>query len=187
MNLVNRLLVIVGLLIAVALTPIAIVLVLFFRPGVAAWLNNLARGLTDGPNVLFVQVICVGVALFVFIVALILLFLEFSRPSARRLRVQQVTDGIVQVTDEALIQRLEHDIAQIADVVSVRMRAAAGKGDLVNLTVELETSPEVNVPAKSQQVIAAAKQVMEQQMGLQVGKIQVQLNPVRKPVKPQGS
>jgi uncharacterized alkaline shock family protein YloU len=47
---------------------------------------------------------------------------------------------------------------------------------VVDLFVELETSPEVNVPKKTQEVIAAAKQVMEEQLGLKVGKVQVQLD-----------
>lgn len=181
MNAVNRLLVVVQLLIAIALMPIAIVLVLFFRPGIAAYLSNLARGLTEGPNAFLIQSICVGSALLIFVVSITLLFLELQRSSVRRLRVQQVTDGQVEVTDDAIIQRLEHSIGQIADVLRVKPRvAAANKGKAVDVFVELETNPEVNVPQKTQEVIAAAKQVMEQQMGLTVRKIKVQLDYSRK-------
>ena len=188
MNFINRLLVMIGLVMAIALAPISIVLVLFFTSGIANTLNNLERSLAGGASTFLIQAICVIIALTVFIVSILLLFLELNRPMARHLRVPQVTDGQVEVTDEAIVQRLEHNIALLADVVSVKPRVAATKkGTAVDAFIELETSPEVNVPQKTQEVIAAAKQVMEQQMGLQVGKIVVQLNYSRKETKPQGA
>lgn len=188
MNFVNRLLMVLILLAAIVVTPISIVLVLFFRPSIAAFLNNLARGVTEGAGAGMTQLICVGVVLLIFVVAVIMLFLELQRPPARRLRVQQVTDGEVQVTDEAIVQRIEHNVGQLADVLRVKPRvAAANKGKAVDVYIELETSPEVNVPQKTQEVIAAVKQVMEQQMGLQVNQIQVQLDYSRKQTKIQST
>ncbi len=188
MNFVNRLLVMLGLVIAIAVAPILIVLVLFFTPGIANTANDLGRTLAGGPSAFFIQVICVIGALTIFVIAIILLFLELNRPTVRRLRVPQVTDGQVEVTDEAITQRLEHNIALLADVVAVKPRVeATKKGTAVNAFIELETNPEVNVPQKTQEVITTAKQVMEQQMGLQVGKIVVQLNYSRKETKAQGA
>lgn len=186
MRAVNRFLVIVGLVIAIALMPIVIMLVLFFRPNIAGFLINLARGISEGPNVLIFQLICVIAALLIFIAALTLLFLELQRSSSRRLRLQQIADGQVEVTDDAIVQRLEHSIGQIADVLRVKPRiVSVNKGKAVDVVVELETNPEVNVPQKTQEVIAAAKQVLEQQMGLAVHQVQVQLDYSRKQTKPQ--
>ena len=186
MNAVNRFLVIVELLLAIALMPITITLVLFFRPSIAGFLTNLARGISEGSNVFMLQLVCVIVALLIFVGSLILLFLELQRSTTRRLRVQQITDGQVEVTDDAIVQRLEHSIGQIADVLRVKPRVVpVSKGKAVDVLVELETNPEVNVPQKTQEVIAAAKQVMEQQMGLVVRQVQVQLDYSRKQTKPQ--
>jgi len=177
MNFINRLLVIVGLLGAIALMPILIVVLIFFRPGLVDTVNNVARGLVSGPNVVLVQATCVGLAVLVFVVAILLLFLELQRPSTRRLRVQSVTDGQVELTADAIMHRLEHAILQVVDVAKAKPRVvSASKGNVVDLFVELETSPEVNVPQKTQEVIVAAKQVMEEQLGLKVGKIQVQVD-----------
>ncbi len=177
MNFINRALLIVELLIAIALTPILIVILLFMRPAMIDTVNAAAHSLVDGPNALLIQAICVGLAAFVFIVAILLLFLELQRPALHRLRVQSVTEGQVEVTADAIINRLEHAILQIADISKVKPRVvSASKGNVVDLSVELETNPEVNVPKKTQEVIAAAKQVMEEQMGLAVGKIHVQVN-----------
>ncbi len=188
MNFVNRLFVMIGLVIAIAVAPISIVLMLFFPSQLANAANNLGRTLAGGPSAFLIQAICVIAALTIFIVAILLLFLELNRPSGRRLRVPQVTDGQVEVTEEAIIQRLEHNIALLADIVSVKPRVAATKkGTAVDAFIELETSPEVNVPQKTQEVIATAKQVMEQQMGLQVDKVVVQLNYSRKATKAPGA
>jgi hypothetical protein len=183
MNSVNRLLLIVELLIVVVALPIVVILLLFNRAGLSDTLASVTRGLAAGSDTALSQVLCVGSALLIFVVAVILLFLEL-RPSSRRLRVKQVTDGQVEVTDDAIIQRLGHSILQIADVIGAHPRVAAAKNNAVDVSVELETSPEVNVPQKTQEVIVVVKQVMEEQMGLQVGKIRVQIDYSHKP-KPQ--
>ncbi len=176
MNLINRALLIVELLIAIAVTPILIVAVVFMRPAIVESLDNFSRSLVSGPNALLTQSICVGLSALVFVIAILLLFLELQRPSMHRLRVQSVTEGQVEVTAEAIIHRLEVAIMQIADVTQVKPRVVSASKGNVDLFVELETSPEVNVPKKTEEVIAVAKQVMEEQMGLKVGKVQVQVH-----------
>jgi hypothetical protein len=176
MNWVNRALIIVELIIAIALMPIVITILIFFRPGLADAVDNLVRSMVSGPNAAMIQTISVGLAALIFVIAILLLFLELQRPSIHRLRVQSVTAGQVEVTADAIIHRLEVAILQIADVTQVKPRVVAASKGTVDLFVELETGPEVNVPKKTEEVIAMAKQVMEEQMGLKVGKVQVQVH-----------
>ena len=176
MNLVNRFLMIVELLVAIALMPVLIALLIFFRPTLAATVKNLMDNLVSGPNAALIQAIGVGTAVLVFVVAILLLFLELHRPAVNRLRVQSVTEGQVEVTADAIIHRLQVAILQVADVTQVTPRVVSASKGTVDLFVELETSPEVNVPKKTAEVIAVSKQVMEEQMGLKVGKIQVQVH-----------
>ena len=188
MQMLNRLIVMAGLLVGIIFAPISIVLALFFMPALADNVSNLGRGLAGGPSAALIQVICVIAALVIFLVSIILFFLELNRPTARHLRVSQVTDGQVQVMDDAIVQRLEQTLSQIADVITVKPRVVAGKkGATVDAFIELATSSEVNVPQKTQEVIAATKQVMEQQMGLTIGKVTVQLNYAHKDIKKQGA
>lgn len=187
MNSVNRLLVIAELLLGIAILPIVIFLFLFYRASLSDNLASVARTVASSPEAALTQVVCVGAALLLFVVAILLLFLELRFTSSRHLRVQQVTDGQVEVTDAAIVQRLEHNIMQIPDVIGVHPRVAAAKNNTVNVLVELETSPEVNVPKKTQEVILAVKQVMEEQMGLQVGNIRVQIAHSRKSLQPLGT
>ena len=176
MNFVNRLIMIVELLFAIALTPIFIALVIFFRPSIATTVNNVMSNLVGGPNATLIQAISVGTALLVFVVAILLLFLELHRPAMNRLHVQSVTEGQVEVTADAIIHRLQVAVLQVADVTKVTPRVVSASKGMVDLFIELETLPEVNVPKKTAEVIAVSKQVMEEQMGLKVGKVQVQVH-----------
>jgi hypothetical protein len=186
MNVINRLIVMVELIVALLIVPAAIVVVLFFFPGIAGILNNLARSLTDSATVFLVQLICVLTLLTVFFIVILLLFLELSTPRAHLFQVQ-VTDGRVQVTEQAIVQRLEHSIAQIAEIALVKAHVVASKGNAIEAFIELETSPQVNVPQKTQEVIALAKQVLEQQIGLKVAQVRVRLNYSRVQAKSQNA
>jgi len=45
----------------------------------------------------------------------------------------------------------------------------------VNATLDLETTPDIDVPMKTDEVIAVAREVVEEQMGLQLGKVYVRI------------
>lgn len=181
MNFINRMLVILQLLLTIVLMLILIVFLFLSRQGLVDIVTNFTRGLVSGPNVLLTQMICVGLASLLIVIALLLLFLELHRSPTKQLKVQEVTGGQVEVTIEAIVHRLEHAISQISDVTRVRPRVVATKkGNVVDLFLEVETTPDVNVPQKTQEIIAAARQVMEERMGLKVGKIEMRLDHTRK-------
>ena len=52
------------------------------------------------------------------------------------------------------------------------------------LELDLQTAPEVDVPMKTEEVVAVAREVIESQMGLQLSKIQVNIEhvPYRPPL-----
>ncbi|CAG0944997.1 hypothetical protein ANRL1_02054 [Anaerolineae bacterium] len=182
MNLINRMLVILQLLAAIALIPIAVVLLLFYRAPMVDAIAGSIRNVLTGANAVYSQAVCVGVAIFVFVVSVLLLFLELQRGGGRRLRLQ-VSEGHAELTEDAIDGRLEQAILRIADVAKVKSRVAARRKNLVDVMLEVETTPEVIVPKKTQEVITAVKQVMEEQLGLQVGKIQVRVDHPRQTKK----
>ena len=181
MNFINRMLVVLQLLAVIALAPIAIVLLLFYRQGIANTLSNLGNGLTNAATPPVALLICIGLVALVFLIAIMILFLEMQRPAIKRLKVQQVMGGEAEITADAIVHRLEYAVAQIADVTRVRPRVVATKkGNIVDLFLEVETNPDVNVPQKTQEVVMVARAVMEEKMGLKVGKIQVRLDHAKK-------
>lgn len=186
MNFINRTLIVLQLLIAIALAPTLIAIILL-RPTWFDSLNNVSRVFTTGPNAVLTQLICIALAAIGGLIAVLFLFLEVQRPAIRRLKVQQVVGGEAEITSEAIVHRLEQAILQIPDVTRVRPHiAAAKKGNMVDLFLEVETAPDVNVPQETQQVLTTARSVIEDKMGLKAGKIQMRLDHSKKIKKQKG-
>jgi hypothetical protein len=181
MNFINRMLIVLELLFLVVLGPVLIVVLLLFRPNMAATLSQLVNALTSGPNSALTQLICMGLAALMSLIAILFLILEFQRPAVKHLKVQQVMGGDAEITADAIVHRLEQAILQIPDILKVRSRiASAKKGNIVDLAIEVETNPDVNVPQKTQEVLTTARSVTEEKMGLKAGKIQVRLDHSKK-------
>jgi uncharacterized alkaline shock family protein YloU len=180
-NRVNRAIVIVGLVLAIALMPILVVMLLSLSPALVETWAGLARGLLVGPTASYTQAIGIAVAVLIFVVAVVLFVLEIQRPALSGLRVQQVSDGEVQVTAEAITQRLQNEILRIPEVTKVKSHVTAAKKGLVDLFLQIETTPEVNIPEKTQEIIQAARHLTEEKIGLKLGKVQVQVDHSRPP------
>lgn len=181
MNRVNRTIVVVELVLAIALMPVLVVMLLSLSPALVETWGGLARGLLVGPTASYTQAIGIAVTVLIFVVAVVLFVLEIQRPALSGLRVQQVSEGEVQVTAEAITQRLQNEILRIPDVTKAKSRVTAAKKGLVDLVLQIETTPEVNIPEKTQEIIETAKHLTEEKIGLRLGKIQVQVDHSRLP------
>lgn len=96
-----------------------------------------------------------------------LLILQVRGPARRTIRVQKVDGGVVSVTTEALAERLQYHLDQLADVISVKVKVTPHGGS-VDLNLDVRTGADVNVPEKAQQVLETARQVVEDKMGLKL-------------------
>ncbi len=181
MNRVNRVVVIVELVLVIALMPILVVMLLSLSPALVQTWAGMARGLLIGPSAPYTQAVGIALAVLIFVLAIVLIILEIQRPALSGLRVQQVTDGDVQVTAEAITQRLQNEILRIPEVTKVKPSVAAAKNGLVDLFLQVETTPDVSIPSKTQEIIVAARQLLEEKIGLKLGKIRVQVDHTRPP------
>jgi uncharacterized alkaline shock family protein YloU len=75
----------------------------------------------------------------------------------------------VAVTAESLVERLQYQIDQLADVIGVKVRVAP-RGGGVDVEVNLQTGADVNVPEKAEQVLEVTRQVVEDKMGLKLAR-----------------
>lgn len=180
-NRVNRAIVIVELVLAIVLMPVVVVMLLSLSPALVDTWAGLANGVLVGPTASYTQAIGIAVAVLIFIIAIVLLVLEIQRPGLSGLRVQQVSDGEVNVTAEAITQRLQNEILRIPDVTKARSHVVAAKKGLVDLFLQVETSPDVNIPEKTQEIIGAARHLTEEKIGLKLGKVQVQVDHSKPP------
>jgi hypothetical protein len=85
-----------------------------------------------------------------------------------------VAGGEAHIAVESVAQRLAYNIDQLPDVVKVSPRITSrSKG--VDVDLLLETSPDIDVPMKTEEVLQVTREVIEDQMGLKLGKVQVKI------------
>ena len=109
---------------------------------------------------------------FVWVFSAAILWLEVRRPRTKTIKVQKVSGGEAELTTDSIASRLEYNIDQLADVVKVKPTISSGrKGVLVDL--ELETTPEIEVPMKTEEVQQLTKDIIENRMGLRLDSVRV--------------
>lgn len=176
MNVFNRIVVVLILLVLlVALVILAIMpfpALTTLRAGVDGLQNALA-GFAESSNALFVVARIVVVVLAVALLGLLLAF-ELRRSGPRTVRVHTEGGSQATVTTDSVARRLTWHIDQLADVISVTPVVHA-HGQSVNVRLDLETQPEVDVPMKTDEVVAVTREVIVERMGLQVGKVEVRI------------
>ncbi len=180
MNVFNRLVMIVLLVVSMIVLPVVLVLVPA-RPEMVViigqqGLNRLAA--MSGQNQLLFILGGASLAVLIFVVCGLLLWLELRRPRGKVVTIHKVSGNAAKVTTDSIARRLEYNIDQLADVISVKPKVAArGKGVQVQLNVE--TGPEIDVPAKTEEISKVAREVIEERMGLRLaGKIEIHVKHV---------
>jgi hypothetical protein len=122
--------------------------------------------------------------------ALVFLWLEI-RPQTKRTITVRGRDGTeAEVSTSSVAKSLEYHIADVSDVSKVRA-TVRGVRTGVNIVLDLETTPELDIPSKMEEVSQAARDLIEGRMGLHVATIRVNVRqappakvaaPVPKPV-----
>lgn len=106
---------------------------------------------------------------------LALLWLELRRRKAPVVRVQLPSGAQATVTAESVARRLAWHVDQLADVVHVTPEVRT-RGTSVDIFMVLETAPEVDIPLKSEEAMALAREVVERDMGLQLRNLKVEVH-----------
>ena len=168
MNIFNRVVMVILLLLAVVASAIFTVVPFHF----IAFLTRAVEVLNRSVQGARLASLLVGVGLV--ILWIFLLVLEVWRPPKRTVRVLKVSGGEAELTIDAIAQRLVYRVDQLADVVSVRPRISAGRGG-VHVQLVLETSPDIDVPTKTEEVCGVVRGVIEERMGLKLRKVKVKV------------
>ncbi len=171
MNTFNRFVMILVILVAFVVLTIGLAIPVETLTVVKAVVDNTLHALGRIRPVFILPfrallVLCV-VAVDVLLIGL--LMFEVRGPARHTIRVQKVGGGIVAVTTEALAERLQYHLDQLADVISVKAKVIP-RGQSVDLDMDVRTSADVNVPEKAEQVLEVARQVVEDKMGLKLAR-----------------
>ncbi|MDW8071317.1 MAG: hypothetical protein RMK79_07565 [Anaerolineae bacterium] len=174
MHIFNRILVILGLL---AIMVISAILFLAWGPflqlliGMLQQVNSTLNAVAESDPLLrwaggF------GLTVLVWAACIGLLWLETRRPRARTITVQQVSGGHAELTVDSITSRLQYNLEQLPDIIHVWPRVrGARKG--VRIDMAVETNPEVDVPAITEEIRQRTRDIMEQHMGLRMESIRV--------------
>jgi uncharacterized alkaline shock family protein YloU len=171
---VTVLVIVVLWIIVVLLAAVPEVTIGWARQGLDALEQSLARGAAGEPAWLF-PVLRAGALLFATLVALLLMRWQLGRKRISVVKVKATAGGEAAVTAESIARRLAWHVDQLADVIKVTPQVRT-RGSAVDVQLDLQTSPDVDVPMKTEEVIALTRDVIQNQMGLQVNKVKVNVD-----------
>jgi hypothetical protein len=176
MNVLNRLVVILLVLIIIILTAVIVIVPkqsFDVAGNFSDWLHdNTDTYLKDDWALFAAGRVIIGGA--VVLLCLFLLWLELRRPKKKSVRVQKLAGGEAHITIDSIEQRLAYNIDQLPDVVKVTPRIT-GRSRGVDIDLLLETTPDIDVPMKTEEVLQVTREVVGERMGLKLGKVTVKI------------
>ncbi|MBC8249651.1 MAG: hypothetical protein H8E90_08225, partial [Anaerolineales bacterium] len=156
MNTFNRVVVVLLLLVTIIVMTIVLVVPRPVIEVLQEWLWNLDANLAlVSPPILLV--VGVALALLVDVVCAVLIWLEFRRRRSRAIRVRSVSGGKAELSVDSIARRLERNISQLEGVTFIQPNIWGKRGG-VEVELDLETSPEVDVPTKTEEVCQVTRE-----------------------------
>ena len=185
MNIFNRIVLVILLLIAMVLCSLALVLPLPTLRAIELQAGALADLLS---RIRPVALLPIGILLasIVDLIGVLLIILEVRRPKVRFIGVEKATGGEVQVSVASIVDRLKHEVDALPGVLKTKPDVSGKKGGVViHLSVDIAAG--LDVPIKAEQIVEATRQVVEEKMGLKMAKtpkVSLRTVPYPKAVRP---
>lgn len=108
----------------------------------------------------------------IIVLCIALLWLEVRQSAPRTVHVETVSGGQARVAVESVAQRLRYNLDQLPQVLAVKPHISA-RGKRVDIALEVETTQDVNIPAKTEEIGQLTHSVIQEQMGLKLGRLVV--------------
>lgn len=180
MNLFNRIVIILLILAAMLIIPLILVFpeqaefALRYTADVIqaniAWLNTMPPATQIG-----IRVLLGGAGIVAFVVGLLFLALEVIRIRRKTVRLR---DGSGELMMDGIAGHLSYYVDLLADVLRVKPKVIS-KGKSIQAEIYAETALGVNIPAKTAEIKDTVRQVIEEELGLQLkGEVKVTIKPV---------
>lgn len=175
MNAFNR---IISIILWLSLLALSIYLALFslqalaqIQTGLNELVGWLATQQSRSPTNFLIAQIAFGVVMGVLLLLLLWLEIRPRRPKGVRIRT---SDGSAELDPSSISRRLAWHLDQLADVITV-LPTVKSRGDSVDITLEMETAPDIDVAMKTDEVVEVTRDLVEQDMGLKLGKLDVRM------------
>jgi hypothetical protein len=174
MNVFNR---IVMVLLILALMALGVLLITMPLRAIDTLADVIAstRGLSVFTDNALYTYFVIGVGLLV-VFLFILLILELRQPRQKTVRIRTEGDGRARIGVESVTQSLAYRIDELPGVRNARPRINS-RGNDVDVAIDLDTSPSVNVPSVTGEVVKLAHEIIETQLGVKIhGPVQVNVS-----------
>jgi hypothetical protein len=174
MALFNR--IVAALLWLVLLTLLAIFAVLpvtslvWIQTKLASATTLLQRWQTAEPTNFLIAQAAFGIA--VVLIFGILFWLELWAGRSRGVRIRTAEGGSAEIDTVSVSRRLAWHLDQVAEIIRV-MPTVRSRGGSVDIKLELEAAPDVDIPMKTDEVLELTRDIIEQDIGLKLGKLDV--------------
>lgn len=182
MNFVNRMIVVVMLLAALVLGCALFFVVLLVPSSINATVQPTLNALAD-PQQILARLVCLGVALLTAVFAILFLYLELMPSGKTRMRLKSIQGADVMMSADAITTQLQFALDPLPGVIRAQPKISKGKGDTVDVLVDLTTTSDVDVKKKTDEVMDVTRTVLEGGLGLRVGKVQIKIEQMKAPKK----
>jgi hypothetical protein len=173
MNVVNRIIVVVLLLVAMVLCTVTLLFPVRVLDAISRQPAALADSLRGFPRYSpewFGRVFLGGLfALTLDIVLGLLLLMEVRRSRPKAIRVEKAGGGEVQIGVASIADRLKHEVGQLSEIMRVKAKVSSRRGGVV-VKLDVETAAGIDVPEKAEQIVETARGVVEDKMGLKLAR-----------------
>ncbi len=180
MNAFNRIVVVILLLAGLILWPAFFLFPQQFLSNLAVALSNLEQTLGGlAPSLRLGAGIALAILSFILCLLLLILELRPSKPSV--VRITKADKGEILLELDSVARRIQQAVAQVPNVVEVKpsvKRSGAG----IAVEANIITTPEVNVPEKSREIMEVIKNLVEGEIGVKLTRLQLRLKHLKAPI-----
>lgn len=161
-------LVLLGILAVFAVLPLPVIA--WVQSTLMALTQTLQGWQTTSPTNFLIAQAAFGIT--VVLVFGTLFWLELWVGRRRGVRIRTVDGGSAEVDTASVGRRLEWHLDQLAEIIRV-VPIVRARGGSVDVKLEIEAAPDVDIPMKTDEVVAMTRDILEQDMGLKLGKLDV--------------
>jgi len=117
----------------------------------------------------------IGVAVWLVVMVVLLVF-ELHRPRRKGVRIRTKSGANAMLGVGSVSQSLEYRIDELAGVRKVEPHITS-RGKDVEVVINLDTSPSVNIPVLTDQVVELCRDIIEGQLGVKIhGKVRINVH-----------
>lgn len=103
-----------------------------------------------------------------------LVWLEVLAMRRRGVRIRTAEGGSAELETGSISRRLAWHLDQLAEIIAV-VPAVKSRGGSVDIRLEIEAAPDVDIPMKTDEVVEVTRDIIEEEMGLRLGKLDVHM------------